>query len=128
MMLEPGNWLVIGPVISDLELDVSGYQEIDNPSLMWFVLLVAVTLKTSFLMPPVDFALFYLKGVCPSGVPHERCVSPGSPPERCVSPGSQAQRDLPRCGAVHHFATYRTCAGVFIPVDGDLVAGVAYAD
>jgi TRAP-type mannitol/chloroaromatic compound transport system permease large subunit len=30
--------------------------------------LVAVTLQTSFLTPPVGFALFYLKGVCPPGV------------------------------------------------------------
>jgi TRAP-type mannitol/chloroaromatic compound transport system permease large subunit len=29
------------------------------------VILVAVTLQTSFLTPPVGFALFYLKGVCP---------------------------------------------------------------
>ena len=26
---------------------------------------MAVTLQTSFLTPPVGFALFYLKGVCP---------------------------------------------------------------
>ncbi|MDP7523757.1 MAG: TRAP transporter large permease subunit, partial [Arenicellales bacterium] len=30
--------------------------------------LVAVTLQTSFLTPPVGFALFYLKGVCPPEV------------------------------------------------------------
>ncbi|MBP46277.1 MAG: hypothetical protein CL925_17985 [Deltaproteobacteria bacterium] len=34
----------------------------------WFALLVAVTLQTSFLTPPVGFALFYLKGVCPPEV------------------------------------------------------------
>jgi len=32
---------------------------------VWFVMMVAVTLQTSFLTPPVGFALFYLKGVCP---------------------------------------------------------------
>ena len=32
---------------------------------LWFAILVAVTLQTSFLTPPVGFALFYLKGVCP---------------------------------------------------------------
>jgi len=31
-------------------------------------LLVAITLQTSFLTPPVGFALFYLKGVCPPEV------------------------------------------------------------
>jgi TRAP-type mannitol/chloroaromatic compound transport system permease large subunit len=36
--------------------------------LTWFALLVAVTLQTSFLTPPVGFALFYLKGVCPPEV------------------------------------------------------------
>ena len=36
--------------------------------LVWFALLVAVTLQTSFLTPPVGFALFYLKGVCPKHI------------------------------------------------------------
>ena len=36
--------------------------------LVWFALLVAVTLQTSFLTPPVGFAIFYLKGVVPPGV------------------------------------------------------------
>jgi len=36
--------------------------------LVWFALLVAIALQTSFLSPPVGFALFYLKGVCPPEV------------------------------------------------------------
>lgn len=36
--------------------------------MIWFVVLVAVCLQTSFLTPPVGFALFYLKGVAPKGV------------------------------------------------------------
>jgi tripartite ATP-independent transporter DctM subunit len=36
--------------------------------LEWFVVLIAVSLQTSFLTPPVGFALFYLKGICPDGV------------------------------------------------------------
>ncbi|MCP4077020.1 MAG: TRAP transporter large permease subunit [Gammaproteobacteria bacterium] len=59
---------LLGPVIGGLDLDVNGYGEVDNPNLVWFALLVAVTLQTSFLTPPVGFALFYLKGVCPPGV------------------------------------------------------------
>ncbi len=59
---------LLGPVVAGLDLDINGYGEIDNPSLVWFALLVAVTLQTSFLTPPVGFALFYLKGVCPPGV------------------------------------------------------------
>ncbi len=53
------------PIINGLGLDVPGFDAIDEPSLIWFVILVAVTLQTSFLTPPVGFALFYLKGVCP---------------------------------------------------------------
>lgn len=56
---------LLGPVIGGLDLGVDGYGVVDNPNLVWFALLVAVTLQTSFLTPPVGFALFYLKGVCP---------------------------------------------------------------
>lgn len=56
---------LLGPVIGGLDLAVDGYGVVDNPNLVWFALLVAVTLQTSFLTPPVGFALFYLKGVCP---------------------------------------------------------------
>jgi tripartite ATP-independent transporter DctM subunit len=59
---------LLGPVIAGLDLNVEGYGVVDNPNLVWFALLVAVTLQTSFLTPPVGFALFYLKGVCPQGV------------------------------------------------------------
>ena len=53
------------PIINGLGIDIPGYGVIDEPALIWFVILVAVTLQTSFLTPPVGFALFYLKGVCP---------------------------------------------------------------
>ncbi len=59
---------LLGPVIGGLDLAVDGYGVVDNPNLVWFALLVAVTLQTSFLTPPVGFAIFYLKGVCPDGV------------------------------------------------------------
>jgi len=36
--------------------------------LIWFTVLFAVCLQTSFLTPPVGFALFYLKGVAPPEV------------------------------------------------------------
>ena len=35
---------------------------------LWFTVLFAVCLQTSFLTPPVGFALFYLKGVAPEGI------------------------------------------------------------
>lgn len=56
------------PVILSLDLAINGYGEVVNPSVVWFAILVAVTLQTSFLTPPVGFALFYLKGVCPPGI------------------------------------------------------------
>ncbi len=56
------------PVILSLDLAVEGYDVVGDPSVVWFAILVAVTLQTSFLTPPVGFALFYLKGVCPPEV------------------------------------------------------------
>jgi tripartite ATP-independent transporter DctM subunit len=56
------------PVILSLDLAVNGFGVVGEPSVVWFAILVAVTLQTSFLTPPVGFALFYLKGVCPPGV------------------------------------------------------------
>lgn len=35
---------------------------------LWFSILIAVNLQTSFLTPPFGFSLFYLKGVAPPGV------------------------------------------------------------
>ncbi|HIP38296.1 MAG TPA: TRAP transporter large permease subunit [Desulfocapsa sulfexigens] len=37
-----------------------------NP--LWFAILIAMNLQTSFLTPPFGFSLFYLKGVCPPDV------------------------------------------------------------
>ncbi len=56
------------PVIEGLNITVNGFGVVDNPSVVWFAILVAVTLQTSFLTPPVGFALFYLKGVCPPDI------------------------------------------------------------
>ncbi|MEN8190260.1 MAG: TRAP transporter large permease subunit [Thermodesulfobacteriota bacterium] len=35
---------------------------------IWFAILIAMNLQTSFLTPPFGFSLFYLKGVCPPEV------------------------------------------------------------
>ena len=56
------------PIVNGLGIDIPGFGVIDEPSLVWFVILVAVTLQTSFLTPPVGFALFYLKGVAPKEI------------------------------------------------------------
>jgi tripartite ATP-independent transporter DctM subunit len=45
---------LVAPVVVGLGFD-----------LVWFTVLFAVCLQTSFLTPPVGFALFYLKGVAP---------------------------------------------------------------
>ncbi|NRA82855.1 MAG: TRAP transporter large permease subunit [Gammaproteobacteria bacterium] len=59
---------LLAPVISALDIEVNGYGVVDDPIMVWFVMLVAMTLQTSFLTPPVGFALFYLKGVCPPDI------------------------------------------------------------
>lgn len=56
------------PIIVGLDLAVPGFNQVRDPEVVWFAILVAVTLQTSFLTPPVGFALFYLKGVCPPDV------------------------------------------------------------
>ncbi len=48
---------LVAPVVTGLGFD-----------LIWFTVLFAVCLQTSFLTPPVGFALFYLKGVAPEEV------------------------------------------------------------
>jgi tripartite ATP-independent transporter DctM subunit len=37
-------------------------------NMLWFAVLIAMNLQTSFLTPPFGFSLFYLKGVAPSSV------------------------------------------------------------
>ena len=36
--------------------------------LLWFAILIAVNLQTSFLTPPFGFSLFYLKAVAPASI------------------------------------------------------------
>ena len=48
---------LVAPVVQNLGFD-----------LVWFTIMFAVCLQTSFLTPPVGFALFYIKGVCPPEV------------------------------------------------------------
>jgi len=53
--------LIILPLVSPVVIDL-GFDPV------WFTILFAVCLQTSFLTPPVGFAIFYLKGVAPEGV------------------------------------------------------------
>jgi tripartite ATP-independent transporter DctM subunit len=48
---------LVSPVVTQLGFD-----------LVWFTVLFAVCLQTSFLTPPVGFAIFYLKGVAPAAI------------------------------------------------------------
>ena len=43
-------------------------QEMEGVSLLWFVVLMAVVLQTSFLTPPFGYALFYLRSIAPREV------------------------------------------------------------
>ncbi|HBS48812.1 MAG TPA: C4-dicarboxylate ABC transporter [Rhodobacteraceae bacterium] len=43
-------------------------QEMPDVSLLWFVVLMAVVLQTSFLTPPFGYALFYLRAIAPPEV------------------------------------------------------------
>jgi tripartite ATP-independent transporter DctM subunit len=59
---------LLAPVLPGLGLEVNGFGVIEKPELVWFAVLVAVTLQTSFLTPPVGFTIFFLQGVAPEGV------------------------------------------------------------
>jgi TRAP-type mannitol/chloroaromatic compound transport system permease large subunit len=59
---------LIAPVVVDLDFRVEGYGVVTDPKMVWFLLVLAMTLQTSFLTPPVGFALFYLKGIVPPEV------------------------------------------------------------
>jgi tripartite ATP-independent transporter DctM subunit len=48
---------LVAPVVKDLGFN-----------LIWFLVIFAVCLQTSFLTPPVGFSLFYLKGVVPKEI------------------------------------------------------------
>ena len=56
------DWLEISLIILPLVAPVVKAMGFD---LVWFTVLLAVCLQTSFLTPPVGFSLFYLKGVVP---------------------------------------------------------------
>lgn len=53
------------PIVAMLDFGMGLSQ---SEVMLWFAVLVAVVLQTSFLTPPFGYALFYLKGVAPAGV------------------------------------------------------------
>ncbi len=52
--------LIVLPLVSPVVINL-GFDPV------WFTVLFAVCLQTSFLTPPVGFAIFYLRGVAPEG-------------------------------------------------------------
>jgi tripartite ATP-independent transporter DctM subunit len=59
------DWIEIALIVLPLVTPVVASFGFD---LVWFTVLFAICLQTSFLTPPVGFALFYLKGVAPEGI------------------------------------------------------------
>ena len=57
---------VFAPIIAGL--DFGDHVPISSFTVLWFAILLAVNLQTSFLTPPFGFALFYMKGVAPPEV------------------------------------------------------------
>ena len=56
---------IFGPIVVPLDFG----DHIAQPNVVyWFAILVAITLQTSFLTPPMGLSLFYIKGVAPAGV------------------------------------------------------------
>lgn len=53
---------LFAPIVATLEFGLDMHS---GERLVWFAILVAVNLQTSFLTPPFGYALFYLKGVAP---------------------------------------------------------------
>jgi tripartite ATP-independent transporter DctM subunit len=56
---------VFAPLVASLDF---GDHVAREDTILWFIILMAVNLQTSFLTPPFGFALFYLKGIAPREV------------------------------------------------------------
>lgn len=59
---------LLAPAVQNMGLNIPGYGVVENASLVWFAILMAVTLQTSFLTPPVGFAIFFVQGASPKEV------------------------------------------------------------
>jgi TRAP-type mannitol/chloroaromatic compound transport system permease large subunit len=83
-MLPGGQWgfillsmlviLILGFFIDFVEISfiivpiLAPIAEAMGINMLWFAILIAMNLQTSFLTPPFGFSLFYLKGVAPPEV------------------------------------------------------------
>jgi tripartite ATP-independent transporter DctM subunit len=61
---------IFAPIVALLDFGghIGEWDGVSSPIVIWFLILVAVNLQTSFLTPPFGFALFYMKGVAPPEV------------------------------------------------------------
>ncbi len=59
------DFIEISYIVVPILMPISATIGIDP---IWFAILIAMNLQTSFLTPPFGFSLFYLKGVCPPSV------------------------------------------------------------
>lgn len=59
------EWIGIIYLILPIFLPIAVHVGFDK---VWFVMILAINLQTSFLTPPVGYALFYLKGTVPEGI------------------------------------------------------------
>lgn len=59
------DWIGIVYIIFPIFLPIAAHLGFD---LVWFVVMMAVNLQTSFLTPPFGYALFYMKGIAPASV------------------------------------------------------------
>lgn len=56
---------LFAPIIKVLDF---GFDATDSELLVWFAVLAAVNMQTSFITPPFGYSLFYLRGVAPKGI------------------------------------------------------------
>ena len=56
---------LFAPIVAGLDF---GLGLTGTEILLWFAVLVAINLQTSFLTPPFGYALFFLKSVAPAGI------------------------------------------------------------
>lgn len=56
---------LFAPIVTGLDF---GFEATRPEMLIWFAVLAAVNMQTSFITPPFGYSLFYLRGVAPEGV------------------------------------------------------------
>ncbi len=59
---------LVAPVVTKMGLNINGFGVVENPELVWFAVLNAMMLQTSFMRPPVGFTIFFLQRIVPRDV------------------------------------------------------------